>query len=137
PAVAAISSTEAPWKPLLANTLRAASSRRSRVWALLCSRVMRAPGRDASLRAGPGAGAGASVTLVRAVGALLIAAIVLDRVIAITITFIIRVRGSASERPPERGQDPEPSPAGRLVERSSPWRSPAPPPRRQTRPFPP
>ena len=47
PAADAISSTDAPWKPLLANTLRAASSRRSRVLALLCSRVMRTPGAGA------------------------------------------------------------------------------------------
>ena len=41
PAAEAISSTEAPWKPLRANTPRAASSRRSRVLARLCSRVSR------------------------------------------------------------------------------------------------
>src|SRR5450759_889866 len=44
PALEAISSTEAPWKPLRANTLRAAASRRSRVFALLCSRGMRVAG---------------------------------------------------------------------------------------------
>ena len=80
PASEAISSTEAPWKPLRANTLRAAASRRSRVFARLCSRVMR--GRR---RARVPARLGARHR-----------SILLDRAIAIPITFVIRTRPSAT-----------------------------------------
>ena len=60
PAMEAISSTEAPWKPLLAKTRRAAASRRSRVCALRCSRVMREGGDSAG--GGSAAGGDAGVT---------------------------------------------------------------------------
>ncbi len=66
PASEAISSTEAPWKPPRANTLRAAASSRSRVFARLCSRVMRVPA-----------------------GGHAMACILLDRANAISIMFII------------------------------------------------